>query len=96
MFACVPAEAMRVAMSTILLSVVAMLLPSSTATLPNRSKFVCAMPVMFANCANDELALSAVRSVVSAKSAMTPVNDTTFWVAMPSCPALAAMSAKSP
>ena len=90
-----PAAPMACAKATIFDSVVARLFPSSTVTDPSRAMLSCGMPVMFAYCANDEAAASAVRSVVSARSAIVRVKPTTFSVAMPSCPAFAAMSASS-
>ena len=92
---CDPAAPIACAKATIFDSVVARLLPSSTVTDPSRSMFCCGMLVMLANWAKLDAAASAVRSVVSARSAIVRVNETTFSVAMPSWPAFAAMSASS-
>ena len=93
--ATVPADARRVAISTISRSVVAKLLPRSTMVLPSLEYSSAVVPVMLANLASAEAASSAERFVASPKSIMTRVKSSTSSVAIPNCPAASATAAIS-
>ena len=76
-------------------SVVAMLLPRATITLPRRSMSSRGIWVMFAYCASSVAASSAVRLVATPRLATTFVNCARLSVSTPSCPAAAISPARS-
>ena len=89
--ACVPADAIPCDMAEILLSVVAMLLPSATIELAYRPASPCAMRVMLANCANSVAAVSASISVAISSPATVMAKSWSLSLLQPSCAPSASM-----
>ena len=85
-----PAPASLIAIETISASVVALLFPKATIEEPNLSKSFWDIPVILANLAKESAASFADKFVASPKSIIVFVNDNTFSVFIPNCPAASA------
>ena len=90
-----PAPAIRLANSTIWLSVVAELFPNATTEEANRSTSFCDISITLAIWANDVEADSSVRFVVTATLAMTSVKESRSALAMPNCPPISPIPASA-